>query len=374
MSGSLSALHYLDNTHSLNCTTSAYCQQNTLSTKSGSMYQKLKKTFSTRKPSKSSNDYISWDTEGAGQTLKNTPAAAPVSKRSTGSHNNGIAPPLRTNPFTSASPATRRPNSSNVNPFSSDREAPPAYTPSPTQNDHVAISASATGPLDDDPYDFLRTFDTVFLIDDSGSMAGRSWRETAKALEMIAPICTQRDADGIDIYFLNHPDSSLYKNVTSASTIIEIFQTVRPSGGTPTGQRLNKILKSYIQRFMRDKTIKPMNIIVITDGVPSDDVESVIVSAAMKLSKEDADSWQVGIQFFQVGKEPGAREHLKSLDDNIAEIAGSMAGNMPVRDIVDTIPFTGEGDAELTATGILKVVLGSVNRRWDHNSRDLHRS
>jgi hypothetical protein len=45
-----------------------------------------------------------------------------------------------------------------------------------------------------------------------------------------------------------------------------------------------------------------------------------------------------------------------------------------VRDIVDTIPFTGEGDAELTATGILKVVLGSVHRRWDRNSRDLHRS
>jgi len=338
------------------------------------MYQKLKKTFSTRKPSKSSNDYISWDTEGAGQTLSSTPAAAPVSKRSSGSRNNGLAPPSRTNPFASASPATRRPNSSNVNPFSSNREAPPAYTPSPTQNDHVAISAPANGPLDDDPYDFLRTFDTVFLIDDSGSMAGRSWRETAKALEMIAPICTQRDADGIDIYFLNHPDSSIYHNVTSASTIIEIFQTVRPSGGTPTGQRLNRILKSYIQRFMRDKTIKPMNIIVITDGVPSDDVESVIVSAAMKLSKEDAEPWQVGIQFFQVGKEPGAREHLKSLDDNIAEVAGSMAGNMPVRDIVDTIPFTGEGDAELTATGILKVVLGSVHRRWDRNSRDLHRS
>ncbi|CAN9122888.1 unnamed protein product [Alternaria alternata] len=373
MSGSLSALQYLDNTHSLNCTTSAYCQQNTLSTKSGSMYQKLKKTFSTRKPSKSSNDYISWDTEGAGQTLSSTPAAAPVSKRSSGSRNNGLAPPSRTNPFASASPATRRPNSSNVNSFSSNREAPPAYTPSPTQNDHVAISAPANGPLDDDPYDFLRTFDTVFLIDDSGSMAGRSWRETAKALEMIAPICTQRDADGIDIYFLNHPDSSLYKNVTSASTIIEIFQTVRPRGGTPTGQRLNKILKSYIRRFEKDKTIKPMNVIVITDGVPSDDVESVIVSAAVRLNAEFAEAWQVGVQFFQVGKEPGARDHLKQLDDDLPELVRE-AGNGTRRDMVDTIPFTGEGDTELTGAGILKAVLGAVNRRWDRNSKDLHRS
>jgi hypothetical protein len=52
---------------------------------------------------------------------------------------------------------------------------------------------------------------------------GRSWRETGKALETITPICTQRDADGIDIYFLNHSDSSVYKTVKSASTIIEIF-------------------------------------------------------------------------------------------------------------------------------------------------------
>jgi hypothetical protein len=203
-------------------------------------------------------------------------------------------------------------------------------------------------------------------------MAGRSWRETAKALEIIAPICTQRDADGIDIYFLNHPDSSLYKNVTSASTIIEIFQTVRPRGATPTGQRLNKILKSYLQRLERDRQLKPMNVIVITDGVPSDDVESPIISAARRLDELGAEAWQVGIQFFQVGKEPGARDHLKQLDDELAEIAREDGKGIP-RDIVDTVPFTGEGDTELTGVGVLKAVLGAVNRRWDRNSKNLHR-
>jgi uncharacterized protein YegL len=262
-------------------------------------------------------------------------------------------------------------DSSSMNPFSSHREAPPAYTPGAAQNIHAATSTPATDSVDDDPYDFLRTFDTVFLVDDSGSMAGRSWRETAKALEMIAPICTQRDADGIDIYFLNHPDSSLYKNVTSASTIIEIFQTVRPRGATPTGQRLNKILKSYLQRLERDRQLKPMNVIVITDGVPSDDVESPIISAARRLDELKAEAWQVGIQFFQVGKEPGARDHLKQLDDELAEIAREDGKGIP-RDIVDTVPFTGEGDAELTGVGVLKAVLGAVNRRWDRNSKNLH--
>jgi hypothetical protein len=53
-------------------------------------------------------------------------------------------------------------------------------------------------------------------------------------------------------------------------------------------------------------------------------------------------------------------------------MASSVAGNVPVRDIVDTIPFTGEGDAELTGQGILKVVMGAINRRWDWTSTDIH--
>ncbi|EUC26656.1 hypothetical protein COCCADRAFT_51906, partial [Bipolaris zeicola 26-R-13] len=114
-------------------------------------------------------------------------------------------------------------------------EAPPAYTPGPgscTGASQTALTSSS----DSDPYSFLKSFDTIFLVDDSGSMAGHSWRETQEALETITPICTAHDEDGIDIYFLNHPDSSLYKKITSPSTIIEIFQTVRPGGATPTGQ------------------------------------------------------------------------------------------------------------------------------------------
>lgn len=74
---------------------------------------------------------------------------------------------------------------------------PPPYTAAPNAQP-LASNSAAT----DDAYGFLSTFDTVFLIDDSGSMAGRSWRETKDALETIIPVCVQHDADGIDIYFL----------------------------------------------------------------------------------------------------------------------------------------------------------------------------
>jgi len=295
-------------------------------------------------------------------------------------------------PQSGNAPATRRPGELTVNgcphfkrlinqparqtnPFRDPGDAPPAYSPAPNaapvvQTPTVSVTPAAAQGADD-PYTFLYSFDTVFLIDDSGSMAGSRWRETADALETITPICTAHDADGIDIYFLNHPDSSFHHNVSSSATVREIFQTVRPGGGTPTGQRLNQILKPYLRRYEANpETTKPLNIICITDGEPSDDVESPLIAAAKKLDKFDAAAWQVGVQFFQVGRDEEAKRHLKQLDDELADISG----NDELRDIVDTVPFTGAEGTHLTGDGILKVVLGAVNRRLDRKkSKDLHR-
>ncbi|USP80326.1 hypothetical protein yc1106_07600 [Curvularia clavata] len=337
------------------------------------MFDKVKRAFSTRKSSTSSSDH-----SGAGQARNDALRAAPVGSKRAEYPN--IAP------FAPSSP-TRRPSKSTLNLLPPvldtnelqdnvamntsrpNNDAPPAYTPGPAENAGALQTTSITAPSDSDPYSFLRSFDTIFLIDDSGSMAGRSWRETQEALATITPICTAHDEDGIDLYFLNHPDSSLYKGITTPSTIIEIFQTVRPSGATPTGQRLHKILKPYLQRYEKDDKTKPINIIVITDGEPTDDVESTIIQTAKKLDKLDAPAWQVGIQFFQVGREPGAREHLKQLDDGLAELAQ----DEDLRDIVDTVPFSGAEGEQLTAKGILKVVMGAVHRKLDRNSKDLHR-
>ncbi|KAF2715683.1 hypothetical protein K504DRAFT_365965 [Pleomassaria siparia CBS 279.74] len=315
------------------------------------------------------------------------PFSSSSSKSASKSSSSHLAP-TKEQLFTDASPSTRRPgkssytshpalgidsftDGSSTNPFASS-EDPPPYTTS-TVSDLDNAAAPIAPPLvegeADDPYAFLRTFDTIFLIDDSGSMIGRNWRETGKALELITPICTARDADGIDIYFLNCPDSPTYRNVNSAGRVGNIFQSVRPGGGTPTGQRLRKILIPYLARFeATPSTTKPVNLIVITDGAPSDDVESSIVEVAEGLDRLNAPAWQIGIQFFQVGKDADARNHLKYMDDGLVDQRGNR-----IRDIVDTVPFTGAQNQELTAKGVMKVILGSVNRRLDRNSADLHR-
>jgi hypothetical protein len=196
-------------------------------------------------------------------------------------------------------------------------------------------------------------------------MSGRSWQETQRALEAITPVCTAHDADGIDLYFLNAPDNDWYHNVKSAATVREIFSTVRPGGQTPLGTKLNKILRPYLDRYTRSPdTTKPMNVIIITDGEPSDDPESVIIYAARKLNKLDAPPFQVGLQFFQVGRERGAREYLLYLDNNLE------GAKCDGRDMVDTQPWTNEEGYELNGDGILKAVLGSVHKRLDNKKLD----
>lgn len=98
-----------------------------------------------------------------------------------------------------------------------------------------------------------------------------------------------------------------------------------------------------------------MNLICITDGVPTDDVESPLIACAKKLDKLEAPAWQVGVQFFQVGNDKVARKSLVQLDDELK----SIAGDDEMTDMIDRVPF-GSGAGHLTGDGMLKVMLGAV--------------
>lgn len=234
----------------------------------------------------------------------------------------------------------------------------------------------ASASSDDDPFAFLSTFDTVFLIDDSGSMAGSRWSAVAAALRAITPVCAAHDPDGIDVYFLNHRSthraahkpSGGYYDVSSPAMVDDIFRRVHPSGRTPTGCRLQDILKAYMDQLQRNMdAVRPMNIIVITDGSPTDDPEGVLVQNARRLDSLNAPGFQVGVQFFQIGNDASAREALRELDDGLSQ--------QGVRDMVDAVTWdnaaSGQQGLELTSNGILKVVLGAVVRRLDR--RDMSR-
>lgn len=111
------------------------------------------------------------------------------------------------------------------------------------------------------------------------------------------------------------------------------------TGQTPTGTKLAEILDLYIPRV--DRNQQPINIIVITDGVPSellrllckilklitaiieaDNVEEVIVNAARRLEQLRIPERRLGIQFVQIGNDERAAEALRALDDDLQRTYG----------------------------------------------------
>ena len=212
-------------------------------------------------------------------------------------------------------------------------------------------------------YSGLSKVDTLFLIDDSGSMIGTNWEQTSVALAAIVPICTAHDSDGVDVYFLNHPKS--YKQIRSSEQFLKIVKQVTPFGVTPTGQRLGEILDAYMKLYRENNSIKPLNIIVITDGEPTDPskLERCIVSCGKQLNQLRAPERQVGVQFFQVGGDEAAAEGLEMLDNALSELYRT-------RDMVDTISWKDmNGGNGLTADAILKVVMGAMDKSLDRKRR-----
>lgn len=288
-------------------------------------------------------------------------------------------------------------NNSRQNGADQFQDPPPAYSPTapaapPASNGTKNSNKFQANPLikrrselhtDNDPYAFLRKFDTVFLIDDSGSMWGRRWRETRQALEQLLEVALEYDDDGVDFYFINHQTKDRgssqepwkagtgYRNVKKATgktrpdeqlSVEEIFDKVSPSGGTLTGMRLEKILGRYLRKYEEkvretdDETcLKPLNIIVITDGVAQDHPKEYIVPAAQRLDRVGAPIYQIGVQFFQVGNDRQATESLRVLDDELSNAQGC-------RDMVDT---TTSGGSEMTGERLLKALQGGVDKHWD---------
>ncbi|KAJ6469056.1 hypothetical protein C8R47DRAFT_1055686 [Mycena vitilis] len=274
-------------------------------------------------------------------------------------------------------------------------QAPPDYT-SPTAEylETVSIAkqkaylkaASSTDWLNkpmrketmEDALLMLKKYDTVVLVDDSGSMtlAGSNksktrWSEASDALEKLAVIAADYDEDGIDIYFLNSTIEGL--NLTCTKAVKSVFDRVEPGGGTYTGARLDELLRPYLAdleaqearrkaRIGHDSEItgnkiKPRNIIVITDGAFTDDPAGPIIECVQRLqAMPNLGMTQLGIQFVQIGDDDEATKALKELDDNLHK-----AGN--IRDIVDTTPYSRLNP--VTADGLIKVLLGGINRRID---------
>ncbi len=239
----------------------------------------------------------------------------------------GVYPPVGSQQQQQPPPPSNNPYASN-NPFASSATSASAAPAIPARNystsggaADVAAGLSRAGSSSatrEDPLDLLKTFDTIVVVDDSGSMdltpdgrpdAPSRWEEARDALAGVVHLAAAKDADGIDVHFLN--SERYLEGCTDPAQVRELFAAVRPQGPTPLGMKLEMLLLAYldeIETYKENKARggaaaaassgklepKKRNYIIITDGAPSDDVEDVVISIARRLDQGRFPLSQIG--------------------------------------------------------------------------------
>lgn len=201
--------------------------------------------------------------------------------------------------------------------------------------------AAARRPGLEDKFSILDSYDTVFLVDDSPSMAGERWDLVRKILDYSTSVATSYDPDGIDVHFLNNKTAN-QDNVKDQAVAVDIHQRIVLRGNTPLYDQLSRHLTGYLKKFKGrgdDFNFKGYNLIVLTEGEPnelwedadeiSDPEDAKVTSAAFRLIRKkivnvartldeaEAERGQVGIQFCQIGNDVGARKFFDYLDNRL---------------------------------------------------------
>ena len=196
-------------------------------------------------------------------------------------------------------------------------------------------------PDAEDKFSILDSYDTVFLVDDSPSMAGERWDLVKKILDYSTALATTYDPDGIDVHFLNNKSAN-QDNVKDQAVAVDIHQRIVLRGNTPLYDQLSRHITGYLKKFQGrgdDFNFKGYNLVILTDGEPnkmwedpdeiSDPEDAKVTSAAFRLIRKkivsiaralddnEAERGQVGIQFCQIGSDPGARNFFDYLDNRL---------------------------------------------------------
>lgn len=181
--------------------------------------------------------------------------------------------------------------------------------------------------LDEDHYAYLARYQTVVLVDDSGSMYGERWYHAKNILAKMASVVARYDADGFDVHFFNHAASDL-SNVTKQEIILQLFGDLAPAGPTPTAALLERELSRYIARYRNDRRLRGLNLVVLTDGTPDDEneVSEIILQARNEMHALKAGKQQIGIQFVQIGDDRELSIFFERLDDDLGRIDDHIVG------------------------------------------------
>jgi hypothetical protein len=166
-------------------------------------------------------------------------------------------------------------------------------------------------------FDFVKLalYDVVFLLDDSGSMRfGDGLIDELKfILGNVAFATGLFDQDGFSVRFMNSATKA--DNIRTEKEAMDLVDSVRFEDVTPLATSLrNKILEPFV--YAHDKTglKKPILVIIITDGRPTDNSNQEFQGHIQRVSNHFQGRGVVSFQIAQVGNDKGAQEFLALLD------------------------------------------------------------
>lgn len=170
--------------------------------------------------------------------------------------------------------------------------------------------------------------DYVVVVDQSGSMTTADcsgsktrWAYCQESVQALVANIQKFDPDGVDCYFFNKKFTR-FEGVT-ADKVHSVFEQNSPNSSTYFAPVLTDIFSRHFDRAKR-----PTTVLFITDGEAMDPVETgkEIIKAAGQIESDN----ELAVSFIQVGKDRGARDFLKKLDDDL-KAAGAKF------DIVDAV-------------------------------------
>ena len=210
----------------------------------------------------------------------------------------------------------------------------------------------------------LALYDIALLVDDSSSMGTTEednltrWQIAKEITKSIANWAILMDDNGISIDFFN--SSTRADNVTDPNVITQLFSEVQPYGGTPMGPAIHQ---KILQRMVYHKTLmKPLLLIIITDGEPSNHNE--VVQAIQGYYNGAVHKRAVSFSFAQVGSDVRATTWLNSLDrdPNIGGII-DVTSSFPIEKM--QCEKAAPGTIFTPARWLLKTLLGGISSAYD---------
>jgi hypothetical protein len=176
----------------------------------------------------------------------------------------------------------------------------------------------------------LNNFKIVFLLDDSSSMnsvlsdsplnkpgtfmKATRWNEAEYFSSISVEIANIFDANGTDIYFLNHQPP--LRNIRNLAEFQSQFRLIKPNGYTPLTKALTRIFNDNKDLLNE----RPLLVIVLTDGEPTDERGHSDIYNFKHSLKNRKPIDKIFISIIACTDQDGSIEYLNGLDRKVKHL------------------------------------------------------